>query len=106
MKPLNQIILEGAIVDKKELTTLTDKNVSIDFIEFTLRYVRHGINSAGETEELLNDFPVVARGKTARMLSYKKTGTKLRLVGTLSMIADKAVIEAEYIEYRPVFSTK
>lgn len=103
MNQLNQIILEGAIVDKKELTTLTDKNVTL---EFTLRYIRHSKNSAGETEKLLYDFPVVARGETAKMLSKSKTGTKLRLVGFCSMIANKVVIEAEYIEYRPVFSAK
>lgn len=103
MEQLNQILLEGAIADKKELTILTDKNISI---EFTLRNIRRSINSEGETEVSAYDFPVVARGKMAKTLSKKRTGTIVRLVGTCITIADKVVVEAEYIDYKPRFAAK
>lgn len=96
MNQLNQILLEGAIVDTKALTAL-NADVSC---EFTLRNTKYSKNSAGETEEILYDFPVFTKGKMAEIVSEKPLGTKLRLVGTLAVMSGKMVVKADNIEFK------
>ena len=45
MNQLNQVLIEGAIADKKALTTPACGNM---FCEFTLRNIKYSKNSAGE----------------------------------------------------------
>lgn len=97
MNQLNQVLIEGAIADKKALTTLTCRNM---FCEFTLRNIKYSENSAGEKEEISYDFPVFTNGKIAEIVSKKPLGTKLRLVGTLAVMSGKMVIKADHIEFK------
>ena len=102
MNQLNQILLEGAIVDKKALTTLACGNV---FCEFTLRNIKYSKNFASEKEEISYDFsydfPVFTTGKMAEIVSKKPLGTKLRVVGTLAVMSGKMVVKADHIKFKP-----
>lgn len=98
MNQLNQVLIEGAIADKKSTTALACGNM---FCEFTLRNIKYSKNSAGEKEEISYDFPVFTNGKIAKIVSKKPLGTKLRLVGTLAVMSGKIVVKADYIEFKP-----
>lgn len=97
MNQLNQVLIEGAIADKKALTTPACGNM---FCEFTLRNIKYSKNSAGEKEEISYDFPVFTNGKMAEIVSKKPLGTKLRLVGTLAVMSGKMVVKAVHIEFK------
>lgn len=103
MNQFNQVLIEGAIADKKALTALANRNISC---EFTLRNIKYSKNSAGEKEEISYDFPVFTNGKMAKIVSKKPLGTELRLVGTLAVMSGKMMIKADHIEFKPDLTQK
>lgn len=103
MYQINNLVIEGTIVQKSKLTTLDS---GTDFCQFVLRNEISEKSLSGENKAGY-EFEVFAYGFIAKSISKKRLGTELRIVGILKQVKTemdrrKVIIVADHIEYRPL----
>lgn len=98
MKQMNQILLEGIILNKPEPVPFYSEGCMV----FTLGHTKQFTGLDGEKHETLYEFKVLTSGKMAEIVSRKRLGTGVRIVGTLEMTPDGSVIiPADHIDFKP-----
>lgn len=107
MSQLNQIILEGSIVQKSELKKLMS---GAEFCQFTLKNVADNRNLSEKRERFISNFEIFAYDSLAKTVSTKKLGQEIRLIGRLKQLEwveypdkkrSRCVIVADHIDYKP-----
>ncbi len=102
MHQINNLVIEGTIVQKSKLTTLDS---GTDFCQFVLRNEISEKSLSGD--KAVYEFEVFAYGFIAKSVSKKRLGTELRIVGILKQVKTemncrKVIIVADHIDYRPL----
>ena len=102
MHQMNNLVIEGTIVQKSKLTKL---NSGTDFCQFVLRNEISEKSLSGD--KAVYEFEVFAYGFIAKSVSKKRLGTELRMVGILKQVKTemncrKVIIVANHIDYRPL----
>lgn len=102
MHQINNLVIEGTIVQKSKLTTLDS---GTDFCQFVLRNEISEKSLSGE--KAVYEFEVFAYGFIAKSVSKKRLGTELRVVGILKQVKTemdcrKVIIVADHIDYKPL----
>ena len=106
MHQINNLLIEGTIVQKSELKTLDS---GTDFCQFVLRNEISEKSLSGENDKAVYEFEVFAYGPIAKSVSKKRLGTELRMIGILKQVktemdCHKVIIVADHIDYRPFAS--
>jgi single-strand DNA-binding protein len=93
------VLLEGDLVSDAELS-YTENNVAV--CRFKLQYYCAFKAEKGLVEEV-SYFDIVSRMRLAEVCAeYVKKGRGVRVVGRLKQDAEKVVIEAEHVEFKPL----
>lgn len=106
MNQLNQLILEGTIIQKSELTELRS---GTEFCQFTLKNVIDNKAFSGKREIFTSEFEIFTYDTLAKTVSSKRLGQQMRLVGRLRQVKwvdypnkerSRCVVVADHIDYK------
>lgn len=106
MNQLNQLIIEGTVVQKSNLTKL---HSGADFCQFTLKNVVDNRTFSGKRETFISEFEIFAYDNLAKTVSSKKLGQKMRILGRLKQVKwvdypnkerSRCVVVADHIDYK------